>query len=446
MLEGYRDRMTIDVLCRVVDNFGDIGFAYRLARALSEPPAPSASPAPHCVRLVVDDLAAFALLCPRVDSAAPCQTVDGVLVVRWADPTEAGIRPFLDDRPRVALELYACGRPDWYEDILFDERDRASRLVVNVEYLTAESWAADYHKLPSLTRSPLVRKAIFMPGYVPGTGGLLADAPFRSLLAENAAPEGRLAIRKRLAHSLDPTLGPTVAPAVPALAGTASVDALPVDTRWVAVFSYERDFSRIVADLARENAGAGTDANADVGVNAARPILALVAAGRGSAPFFDAWNRAGKPFPAVALPMLAQGDWDALLVASDFAIVRGEESFARAVLAGNPFLWQCYPFGEGGQLPKVRAFLDAVARYVGPDAFAAYERATLAFNDGLAPGAAAATVTADATGAPVASLEPLFRYRKELSAAFGALARDARKLGNLADNLLTFLHDSGYTA
>jgi hypothetical protein len=431
LLGERRYRMTVDVLCRVVDNFGDIGFAYRLARALSEPPALAvASHSTNRVRLVVDDLAAFAQLCPRVDPLAPCQTVDGILVVRRDDPGEAAIRPFLDERPRVALELYACGRPDWFESILFDERDTVPRLVVNVEYLTAEPWAADFHKLPSLTRSPLVRKSIFMPGFIPGTGGLLEDAAFRSLLDENSTTAGRLAIRNRLvsvfelavvASALEPA-GASPADALPADALPAG--AVPADALWVTVFSYERDFSRIVDDLAR----LGNDGGDGAGTQ--RPVYALVAAGRGSGPFFDAWNRAGKPFPARALPMLAQGDWDALLVASDFSIVRGEESFARAILAGNPFLWQCYPFGTGGQLPKVHAFLDVIARYVGPDAFTAYERATLAFND-------------DRAG--IAGLDSIFRHWAALSAAFRSLSRDARKLGNLADNLLTFLRDSGYT-
>ena len=30
------DKKNITILCKVVDNFGDIGFVYRLARALSE--------------------------------------------------------------------------------------------------------------------------------------------------------------------------------------------------------------------------------------------------------------------------------------------------------------------------------------------------------------------------------------------------------------------------
>src|SRR5512145_3134569 len=49
-LPRYHRRVTIDILCKVVDNYGDIGVAWRLARALSELPDPPA------LRLVVDDL------------------------------------------------------------------------------------------------------------------------------------------------------------------------------------------------------------------------------------------------------------------------------------------------------------------------------------------------------------------------------------------------------
>ena len=49
-----------DIFCTVVDNFGDIGVTWRLARQLV---------AEHSVtvRLWVDDLRAFERLCPEID-------------------------------------------------------------------------------------------------------------------------------------------------------------------------------------------------------------------------------------------------------------------------------------------------------------------------------------------------------------------------------------------
>ena len=51
--------MTLDILCKVVDNYGDIGFVYRLAKALRDVEPGIA------LRLHVDDLAAFSSLCRR---------------------------------------------------------------------------------------------------------------------------------------------------------------------------------------------------------------------------------------------------------------------------------------------------------------------------------------------------------------------------------------------
>lgn len=440
--------MTVDILCKVVDNLGDIGFAYRLARALSElPDAPR-------LRLVVDDLSAFAAICPGVRTDAGLQAVGDWQLARWADPGDEALAAFRAERPRLVLECYACGRPDWFESILFDERDPEVRHIVNLEYLTAESWASDFHLLSSLTRSPLVRKAFFMPGLAPGTGGLLMDRAFAALVDACADPAGRLAVRRAALARLatpGPGAAPGASPEPGERGGAAGAD--PAAAFWFLSFSYERDFSGIVADLAS--------------FAATRPVLALVAAGRGSAPFLAAWERAGRPFPALALPLLPQSEWDAFLAAADFAVVRGEESFARACLAGNPFLWQCYPFAEtppglpgataasaasagadqsghtagGGQLPRVRAFLERIGPCLPPAEYAAYERLTLSFN-----ASAPAAAVRPGELLPVLPLPGPAPDRSALAPAFARFSREVRNLGNLAANLLTFMRDLGYNS
>ncbi|EJM65240.1 elongation factor P maturation arginine rhamnosyltransferase EarP, partial [Pseudomonas sp. GM55] len=74
-----------DIFCTVVDNFGDIGVTWRLARQLV---------AEHglAVRLWVDDLRAFERLCPEIDTHAVQQWQQGVEVRQWPaewQPTEA---------------------------------------------------------------------------------------------------------------------------------------------------------------------------------------------------------------------------------------------------------------------------------------------------------------------------------------------------------------------
>ena len=65
-----------DLFCTVVDNFGDIGVCWRLARQLVREHGWS-------VRLWVDDLASFRHLRPDIDTSRAAQRCDGVDVRRW---------------------------------------------------------------------------------------------------------------------------------------------------------------------------------------------------------------------------------------------------------------------------------------------------------------------------------------------------------------------------
>ncbi|HQR41107.1 MAG TPA: elongation factor P maturation arginine rhamnosyltransferase EarP [Gemmatales bacterium] len=58
------------------------------------------------------------------------------------------------------------------------------------------------------------------------------------------------------------------------------------------------------------------------------------------------------------LPFLTQTEYDRLLWACDFNVVRGEDSFLRAQWAGRPFVWQIYRQAEGSHWVKLKAFLD----------------------------------------------------------------------------------------
>ncbi len=391
--------MTIDILCKVVDNFGDIGVVYRLARALAE-----ADPTLR-LRLVVDGLEAFTALAPEIDPALEAQDFRGWRVYRWDLSPGPAREEFRREPPRRAVECFACGKPDWYEELVFDPADAAPRRILNLEYLTAEDYAVDFHRLVAATRSEKVRKFFFMPGFAPGTGGLLLDRTF-------------LAARARF---LDPATRPAARLAALRAAGLAA--AAPADAGgrfWVAVFSYERDFARIVADLAayaRE-----------------RPLLALVAAGRSEPCFRRAWEDAGRPFPALFPPFLPQETWDELLLAGDFAVVRGEESLARAALSGRPFLWHAYVQEEAHQLVKVRALLERLRPRFEPALFAPVEELFLAFNDRLRD---------DPAVAGTERLLPLLEAAEALKPGFEAFSEGLLALGNLADNLLTFFGEIG---
>src|ERR1700740_1953163 len=65
-----------DIFCAVIDNFGDIGVCWRLARQLADEHG-------WQVRLIVDDLRTFARLEPAVRAGLERQSVHGVAIEHW---------------------------------------------------------------------------------------------------------------------------------------------------------------------------------------------------------------------------------------------------------------------------------------------------------------------------------------------------------------------------
>ncbi|HZV53928.1 MAG TPA: elongation factor P maturation arginine rhamnosyltransferase EarP [Rhodocyclaceae bacterium] len=165
--------MTIscDLFCRVVDNLGDAGVCWRLARQLAVEHG-------WQLRLWIDD--------PEpIDALAPGYEVLPVEIHRWQDE-------FPDVEPaQVVIEAFACELPPRYIE-------RMATLPrppvwINLEYLSAEEWVVGCHGLPSPHPTLPLTKHFFFPGFVPGTGGLLR---------ERDADFGRRGIGAALAVSL----------------------------------------------------------------------------------------------------------------------------------------------------------------------------------------------------------------------------------------------------
>jgi len=60
----------------------------------------------------------------------------------------------------------------------------------------------------------------------------------------------------------------------------------------------------------------------------------------------------------ISIPFVSQDEYDWVLSQCDFNIVRGEDSFVRAQLAGRPFIWHIYPQEDRVHEIKLAAFLD----------------------------------------------------------------------------------------
>ena len=140
-----------DLFCRVVDNFGDVGVCWRLARQLTT--------RGQSVRLVIDDDSALAWMAPGGATAG----ASGVEVQRWPGNGEPG---------DVVVEVFGCDPPP---DFVHAMAQRLQPPVwINLEYLSAESYVERSHGLPSPQRNGLT-KWFFYPGFTPRTGGLLRE-------------------------------------------------------------------------------------------------------------------------------------------------------------------------------------------------------------------------------------------------------------------------------
>ncbi|MBQ6028586.1 MAG: elongation factor P maturation arginine rhamnosyltransferase EarP [Treponema sp.] len=419
MLSTYSADLTI--LCKVVDNFGDIGFVYRLAKNLVQ-----LNPQRE-IRIAVDNLAAFNKIESRVDPALAEQVLevacaDSLHAQEGADKAGNGGKPKTAGRlkifdatnaavcarewtkkpARVILECFQCGRPDWLEALLFDGVTRA--LIINIDYLTAEDYAEEFHCLKSGTRSPLVRKVNFMPGFTAKTGGLILDA---------AAESARKAMTLRAANESKPKSAPA----------TENGFITKTIGPQILMFSYPKDFAPIIRAILRWNKAAQVN----------------LAQGAGKESFLAAnenclqGQKAGGLFVR-ELPFLSQEEWDKNLYAQDILFVRGEDSLSRACLSGKPFVWQAYLQDGNYQLVKVRALLERMRPYFDADDFAALENFWLLYN-----GAESSGKPKTAGAAMEEACYEFLERSEKMKAGFEALARSLFELGNFAEKLDEFV-------
>ncbi len=86
----------------------------------------------------------------------------------------------------------------------------------------------------------------------------------------------------------------------------------------------------------------------------------------------------------VKIPFVPQQDFDKLLHLADCAVIRGEDSFVRAQLAGKSFFWHIYPQDENVHLDKLHAFWDKAHGFYTPETASAHRRLSDDLNGGEA--------------------------------------------------------------
>jgi uncharacterized repeat protein (TIGR03837 family) len=298
--------MRWDVFCRVIDNYGDAGVCWRLARQLV---------AEHgvAVTLWIDRPATLARFAPSLDPALAQQRDCGVIVRRLEDDSA------VFDRADVVIEGFGCGLPPRYVDAMAARKP--APLWINLEYLSAEPWVDTVHAIESPHPRLALPRYFWFPGFTANTGGLLREA---GLLEARDAYQSATS-RPARDEPLRIVLFSYPNPALPALFDTWS--------------------------------------ESDDAIACSVPEGVATAA-------LDQWLRGNVPhagqsvthghFTLDVVPFTTQDAFDRLLWRGDANFVRGEDSFVRAQWAARPFVWQPYPQEGGAHRLKLDAFL---ARY-----------------------------------------------------------------------------------
>ena len=309
------------IFCEVIDNFGDVGVCWRLARQLAQQEN-------LAVTLWVNDLAALKRLRPAISPSMSAQLLDGLVVKQWQAEHFSHMSTDELAVADLVIEAFGCKLPEPYVEAM--AKLAKPPVWINLEYLSAESWVESCHRLPSPHALLPLTKYFYFPGFTAATGGLLKEA---ALDAKRMALQDDVLSRAAWLEQLGVHLSP--------------------DTTLVSLFCYPS--APLMKLFAAMQIGA--------------PVLCLVPEGvarevmtrqLGQTPLPGARAVVGN-LTLQVVPFLEPDDYDSLLSCCDLNFVRGEDSLVRAQWAARPFIWQAYAQEQSAHFDKLAALAD---RYV----------------------------------------------------------------------------------
>jgi uncharacterized repeat protein (TIGR03837 family) len=313
--------MRWDIFCQIVDNYGDAGVCWRLARALSRLSSSSVNSA-ECddsrIRLFCDDLNVLNVIA-HGDAVGHGATL-GIEVLPWSAAESPTILASVGD---VVIEAFACHLPSAYIEAMVQKTSQKAStkqpIWINLEYLTAEAWADEMHLMPSPQNNGL-NKYFYFPGFTPKTGGVLLGN-----------------WDEVTSNSLN----------IP-LSLSSAFDSCRSRSKKVSVFNYKQAPLDAWLDSLHQAALAHGEL-VDVFLCADQNVSAATQ---------KAFALANSAVKLIQLPFIPQEDYDYLLSVCDINLVRGEDSFVRAQWAGKPFIWDIYPQSDLAHEVKLNAFLE----------------------------------------------------------------------------------------
>ena len=284
--------------CKVIDFFGDIGVAWRIAKQLKIDFNIE-------VHLLVDDLVTTKRLIPSIDLSLQKQTINGINICHYDFSEDSTSLP---PPPDFVFNLFNIDLPHSYKTLIKRKKSK----YIAIEYLSAEPWVDNFHLKPSIDPQSGLIKTYFYPGFTNQTGGLIREKGL--FLRREAFDQSR---RKKLIQSLggDPNLYS------------------------ISLFYYPIQKIEVFLDVIDH-------------IN--KPAQFFI-----PQYLFDLLKLKNNYqfIHIIPYPFLNHDDFDNLLWSCDLNFVRGEDSWTRAIWAGKPFIWQPYIQENNIHLIKLKAFL-----------------------------------------------------------------------------------------
>ncbi len=281
---------SIDIFCEVIDNYGDVGVTYRLAREFKRI-YPNKK-----LRFIINQTEELNLIKKSED----------IEIISYEDIS------IIDSSADLIIESFGCVIPKEY----MDKALKNSKIIINLEYFSAEDWVDGFHLQESFLVGNL-KKYFFIPGLSQKSGGILLDNDFL---------ERNKKVKKNKEYYLKK------------FGISGKYDLIG------SVFSYEKNFDYFIEELKKLD----------------KKVLLLILSEKTQKNFikyFDNNDNYDK-IEIVKLPFFSYDKYEELLALCDFNLVRGEDSFVRALLLGKPFLWHIYPQEENTHIKKLESFLE----------------------------------------------------------------------------------------
>ncbi|NCW35925.1 MAG: elongation factor P maturation arginine rhamnosyltransferase EarP [Methylophilaceae bacterium] len=298
LIMNNKSPIVCHLICKVIDFFGDIGVAWRIAKQLKVDFNVE-------VHLLIDDLLTAQRLIPSIDISFQKQTIDGIFIYRCDFSEDSTSLP---PPPNFVFNLFNIDLPHIYKTLI--KRNKSKYIAI--EYLSAEPWVDNFHLKPSIDPKSGLIKTFFYPGFTNQTGGLIREKGL--FLRRTNFDKSK---RKKVIQSLggNPNLYSISLFYYPIQKIEVFLDAIDHLKKTIQFFipQYLFDLLRLESTYQSIN--------------------------------------------IIPYPFLNHDDFDDLLWSCDLNFVRGEDSWIRAIWAGKPFIWQPYIQENNIHLIKLKAFL-----------------------------------------------------------------------------------------